>query len=151
MIRGFLVQDVIENMEIKKRRHGPLPRPAEDVRRIRISVYFTANEATEVRRRAAKVAIAPAAYVRDSALRRLPKQVPEINMTAYRELARVAANLNQIARNLNTLWGDGGLPNLADIEVIRGELARFRDRLGAAKEASFEFKEDKENEGHGQD
>lgn len=144
------MQDAIENVEIKKRRHGPLPRPTEDIRRIRISVYFTTTEATEIRRRAANVEITPSAYVRDFALCRLPKQVPELNMTAYRELARVGANLNQIARNLNMLWREGGLPALADIEDIRVELARFRDRLGAAK-ASLEFEEneDEKNEGHG--
>lgn len=108
-----------------KRRHGPLPRPACQLRRNKISVFLTDEEYSEIRSRARS----PAAYVRAVVLSRMPPQVPSINIQAYQELARSAANLNQIAHNLNTLWQEGGLSGLADIEDIRAELAEFRIKL----------------------
>lgn len=62
------------------------------------------------------------AYVRRVVLERLPPSVPAINREAWRELARAAANLNQLARYLN----EGGR---LDVGVVLSELAEFRRRL----------------------
>lgn len=110
-----------------KRRHGPLPRPAYQLRRNKISVFLTDEEYKEIRSRAARRN--PAAYLRAVVLSHMPAQVPSINIQAYQELARSAANLNQIAHNLNMLWQESRLSGLADIEDIRAELAEFRIKL----------------------
>lgn len=57
-------------------------------------------------------------YVRKTLLGRPPRPVPKINADAYRELARAAGNLNQLARRMN----EGG----ENIEEIRAELKTFR-------------------------
>lgn len=105
-------------------------------RRIRISYFLTESEAAEVRRRAEAAGTNPSDFSRSMVLGHTPKQVPQINVQAYRELARSASNLNQIARNLNKLWQSGGLPGLADIEDIRAELLDFRVKLLGMKNSS---------------
>lgn len=115
----------------KKRRHGPMPRPGAELRKTRISVYLTSDEYSEVSRRAA--GRNPAAYMRAAVLSRVPAQIPTVNIQVYRELARSAANLNQIAHSLNLLWQQDGMPALADIEDIKVELADFRIKLLGVK------------------
>lgn len=71
-------------------------------------------------------------WLRMAALEKLPPTVPAINAQAWAELARAAANLNQIARALNA--GEkierGGL---------RDQLNRFRAALiGASLEGHAE-------------
>lgn len=125
------MQDIDEVTQKSKRRHGPMPRPGDEIRTVRVSVYFTPDEAAEIRRRAA--GINPAAYLRSTVLGRRPIQIPKINREAYQELARSAGNLNQIAHSLNILWQEGGLPSLADIEDIKAELSEFRIKLLGVK------------------
>ena len=59
------------------------------------------------------------AFLRVAALGAVVNRPSEINLSTYSELASTAANLNQIARHLNS----GGA---ADAEVIAAELAAFR-------------------------
>ena len=117
----------------KSRRHGPLPRPVEELRRTRMSVFLTENESAEVRRWAEAAGENPSEFTRSILLGRggfsPKKRIPELNQKAYSELARSAANLNQISRNLNMLWQSGGLPGLAEIEEIKLELFNFRIKL----------------------
>lgn len=119
----------------KSRRHGPLPRPVEELRRTRMSIFLTENESAEVRRWAEAAGENPSEYTRSILLSRgrsgcaPKKRIPELNQIAYRELARSASNLNQISRNLNMLWQSGGLPGLAEIEQIKSELYNFRVQL----------------------
>jgi hypothetical protein len=61
-------------------------------------------------------------WVRIAALGKLPPTVPEINQGAYAELARSAANLNQLAKHLNA-------GELADASAIAKVLANFRMAL----------------------
>lgn len=65
-------------------------------------------------------------YMRLSTFDRLPPTIPSINVTAWTELSRAAANINQIAKSLN----EG---EVADIAQIRSELADFRRALIGAK------------------
>lgn len=55
-----------------------------------------------------------------------PPQVPELNQGAWIELAKPAANLNQIALKLNV----GELPEIAE---IREQLSAFRAALIGAE------------------
>jgi len=64
-------------------------------------------------------------YLRAAAVGRLPPVVPELNVQAWAELARVGANLNQVARSLNS--GEA-----VEIEVVQRLLADLRVRLVGA-------------------
>ena len=72
-------------------------------------------------------------WLRMAALDQLPPAIPELNQKAWVELAKAAANLNQIAANLN--HGE-----LVDIQVIRDELIKFRnDLVGLNIESESDF------------
>lgn len=120
----------IENREsCRRRRHGPLPRPAEEVRKTRVSVYLTDKETEQLQEKAGAASENISSYLRSAGLTRLAVQVPAINQQAYQDLARVKSNLNQIAHALNILIHEAALPILADISDIQSELAEFRKKL----------------------
>jgi hypothetical protein len=87
-----------------RRTAGGRPRgdPAA-VRSATIGVRVSANEYARLRAKAAQLQITPAQWLREAALtRRLPSPpVAAINREQYAELARLAANLNQLARLAN--------------------------------------------------
>lgn len=56
-----------------------------------------------------------------------PKQIPEVNRDKYIETARWAANLNQIAKQLNTA-------GVIEIEELRRILSEFRRSLIGLKD-----------------
>ncbi len=100
------------------RRKGGRPRndPAA-VRRVTIGVRVTAREYDELRNRAIHMHMTPAQWLREAALtRRLPSPpVAAINREQYIELARLAANLNQLAHLAN----EGRCVTVADALLIR--------------------------------
>lgn len=51
-----------------------------------------------------------------------PVVVPEVNRTAWAELARVAGNLNQLARHLNTGGAAEVREVLAEVQAVRQKL-----------------------------
>lgn len=82
-------------------------RPKSDpaaVRRATIGVRVSAPEYAALRERAAQMGMTPAQWLREAALsRRLPSlPVPVANREQYAELARLAANLNQLAHAANS-------------------------------------------------
>ncbi len=82
-------------------------RPKSDpaaVRRDTNGVRVSAPEYAALRERAAQMGMTPAQWLREAALsRRLPSlPVPAINREQYAELARLAANLNQLAHAANS-------------------------------------------------
>ena len=103
-----------------KRRRGPPPFQAEQLRGKRLSVFLTVDERAEIKRRAAAVHLRPAAYLREASLNRLPPVIPELNKTAWVELGRLGGNVNQIAHHLNA----GDAVPLAEIQALLGELRR---------------------------
>jgi hypothetical protein len=103
-------------------KRGPEPKPENELRSVRLSVFMTEVEAAEIERRAGLVKMRTPAYLREAGLDRLPPTVPELNRTAWTQLAKAAANLNQIARHLNS----DDHPAFAD---IRDALAKFRVSL----------------------
>jgi Zn-dependent protease with chaperone function len=98
------------------------------VRTATIGVRVSANEYAALREKAAHMHMAPAQWLREAALaRRLPSPpVAAINREQYVELARLAANLNQLARLANegqrVVVSDGLLERLAS-ETKRLRLA----------------------------
>lgn len=81
-------------------------RPRGDPNALRtatIGVRVCAGEYAQLREKADKMGFTPAQWLREAALsRHLPSPlVPVINREQYAELARLAANLNQLARAAN--------------------------------------------------
>lgn len=110
----------------KKRRHGPPPRPAEEVRTNRVSVYFTDAELAELDGRCAGVG--RGAWLRRAGLdQKLRLPVPELNRQAWSNLARVAGNLNQAMRAINA--GDVKNFDPAVVEELLGQVQRLRREL----------------------
>lgn len=113
----------------KKRRHGPEPRPAEELRRTRVSVFLTEQEANEMRRRAASISFHLSPYFRAAAFNKLPKKIPAINREAWVALARVASNINQYQTAINE-GRAGGYPP-AVLSELRDMVQALRcDLLG---------------------
>ena len=94
----------MRNVEQKKRRHGPKPKPAAEQRRHSVSCRLTNAEL--VRLDARRGQVSRGEWMRRAALGKPPRIVPEINKVAWADLARVAGNLNQITRAIN----EGRLP-----------------------------------------
>ena len=65
-------------------------------------------------------------WLRIAALDALPVVIPAVNRDAYAELARAAANINQLARKANS-------GEVVDFDLVRAELATFRLALIGAK------------------
>lgn len=66
-----------------------------------LEVYFSAAEREQVSRQAAAAGLSLSAFVRRAALRQQVHSVPVPNVQKWEELARLAANLNQLAAAAN--------------------------------------------------
>jgi len=117
----------MEKMEKHRRRHGPQPL-ADDLKRAHcVSVRLHAGELAWLDEQRAAVRMGRGEYLRSAALGKLPPQpAPALNRAAWLELARSAANLNQIAHHLNSL---GAIESSAEAVEIAAALARFRAAL----------------------
>lgn len=108
------------------------------VRSATIGVRVSACEYAALREKAAQMHMTPAQWLREAALsRRLPSPpVAEINREQYVELARLAANLNQLARLAN----EGQRVVVADglLERVASETKRLRQALLGVREASHD-------------
>jgi hypothetical protein len=94
----------------KCRRRGPQPLPAGEKRRHAVSVRLNAPELAKLDGQRSLIKMQRGEYLRAAALHRLPPTISAINREAWTELAREAANLNQIAKQLNQgLRGEGEL------------------------------------------
>ena len=82
-----------------KRRRGPAPIAAADRRAHRVSVYLSAAELAALDD--LRGGVGRGRYLRNAALDTPPPQIPAVNIEAWRSLAPVASNLNQIASRLN--------------------------------------------------
>lgn len=96
------------------------------VREVTIGVRVTRAELATITDKAAQMSILPAHWLREAALsRRLPSPpVPAINREQYAELARLSANLNQLAKLANS----GKPVAVADelLQRVAGEVGRLR-------------------------
>ena len=86
-------------MTDRSARRGPAPLPLEERREHCVSVRVNVAELATLDSR--RGVFQRGEWLRMAALDKLPPTVPAINAQAWAELARAAANLNQIARALN--------------------------------------------------
>lgn len=89
---------------LPKRRRGGRPKSEPGtVRLTTVSTRVSDSELADLRAKAAQMGMKPADWLRHAALsRRLPSApVPELNRLQYAELARLASNLNQLAKAAN--------------------------------------------------
>lgn len=91
-----------DNNKNKKKR-GPTPKPDEQKQLNRVNVYFTDDELFELKQRAGGLKLPK--YLRDLGLSREAPiiNIPVGNLELADELRRLGNNLNQIARQLNTV------------------------------------------------
>ena len=132
-------------------KRGRKPKSAPDRRQHLVACRLTDAEQAQLER--GRGALSAGAWLRTLALaRRLPRAIPEINLEAYRALARSAANLNQLTRRANAT-------DRLDIAALAATLATFRAALlGVGSEFEEHAKagaqgnedgEDEQNEGEG--
>ena len=118
-----------ETPKARGRRAGGRPRSANP-RTERISVPVTPDEKARVATLARGAGLAT--YVRAAALGRqfkAPRQIPELNREAWRDLAPLAANLNQLAHSKN-LGGQIDADRLAELlHQVRQLLHQVRGDL----------------------
>ncbi len=112
-----------------KRKHGPEPKPENELRNQRVVAHFTADEYAKLTALAGSdIPRRVAAYVRSSALQNVSPVAPALNREVWQKLAPVLANLNQIAHKLNAgnSYGDddrGDIFELIDlVKKLRGKL-----------------------------
>ena len=110
-------------------RKGKGGRPKGDpaaVRASTIGVRVSADEYAALRAKAEQMGMTPAQWLREAALsRRLPSPpVPAANRQQYAELARLSANLNQLAHGANI--GQNVAVNDALLQRLAGEVSRLR-------------------------
>ena len=121
----------------KRRRHGPTPLPADELRRHSVSCRLTDAELSTVDERRGEVSRGE--WLRLAALSKPPRIVPTVNKVAWADLSRSAGNLNQITRAIN----EGRLPVSdrakvgAQLMQIRAEMDQLR-RLLVGQEVSDE-------------
>ena len=70
-----------------------------------------------------------AQYIREAALGRPVVVIPEINREAFSSLARIGANLNQLAHHLNSGATNPFPGPLPDLDELRALLLTFRHGL----------------------
>lgn len=106
----------------RKRRRGPVPRPAEELRLHSVSCRLTDAELATLDERRGEVSRGE--WLRRAALSQPPRVVPTINKEAWSELSRTASNLNQLTRALNEgRWQSG------DREAAQKSLRMVWDQL----------------------
>ncbi|CCP05149.1 plasmid mobilization relaxosome protein MobC [Erwinia amylovora] len=84
-------------------------------------------------------------WLRMAALHQLAPVLPEVNKEAWAELARSAANLNQITKHLNTKAPDSGISR-TEMFTLKRSLDAFRDALFEAQQ-KLEGGDDNESNG----
>jgi hypothetical protein len=116
----------MEEKKQERRRYGRLPLSEEAKRDMPVTAWFNKKELAQLDILCKAVHMRRGQLLRESALNFgdgvIKAKVPEINRQVYSELARSAANLNQIAHRLN--MGD-----VLGIDVISQVLEDFRLNL----------------------
>ena len=110
----------------KRGRGGRPKNEPGTVRDVTIGVRVAPAELAALTAKAEQMSMTPAQWLREAALsRRLPSlPVPAINREQYAELARLSANLNQLAKLANS----GQPVTVADapLQRLAGEVGRLR-------------------------
>lgn len=118
---------------VRKNLNRPPGRPPKDPSRrrtVRIKVNFTPAEQEAVLLRAASTGLTPAVYIRRTALRKpLPRSIPSINREAFRVLAGIGSNLNQLLHHLNSNASFSYPASLPDLHALLGLLQSVKRLL----------------------
>ncbi len=121
----------------RRSRYGPAPLPADALRTHCVSVRLAPAELAELDRQ--RGPYRRGEWLRLAWQRALPPAPPpELNRRAWAELARAAANLNQLAHHLNGLAVAGAEPTAADVTEVARALADFRAALIGAQASDDE-------------
>lgn len=116
-----------------RRRRGRKPVPAHLSRRHPVTCRLTDDELARADER--RGALTRGEWLRRAALARLPRAIPAVNRDAWTELARLAANLNQVAHRLNVDSAAPG-PTSADLAELRAAVQAVRlSLLGGVPDA----------------
>jgi hypothetical protein len=116
------------NSQVKRRR-GPAPKPEDQKRKNRISIFLTDAEYAIAKQKAGDYGLPD--YVRTCAIdgQFAPKaaSIPKLNIEVWKKLGRCTNNLNQIAKHLNTFAQTDDIH--LDLNDLRAALAAFRIAL----------------------
>ena len=128
-----------EQSEVKRRKGGRQALPDDLRRSIRREVWLSPLELADLKARASTLGITPGEYMRRAITESpMPKPpVPQVNLVAWRELARLAANTNQYQHAVNNrsahAWQPELIPDLLNaIREVRMAL------LGVASDSDGE-------------
>ena len=128
-----------EQSEVKRRKGGRQALPDDLHRSIRREVWLSPLELADLKARASALGITPGEYMRHAITESpMPKPpVPQVNLAAWRELARLAANTNQYQHAVNNgsahAWQPELIPDLLNaIREVRMAL------LGVASDSDGE-------------
>lgn len=116
-----------DDLESKSRARGGRPRGDPSAVRVStIGVRVSPAEYASLKAKAEQLSMTPAQWLRQAALsRRLPSPpVPMINRAQYAELARLSANLNQLAKAANE--GRAVTVNDALLQRLSAETSKLR-------------------------
>jgi hypothetical protein len=99
----------------------------KDAIRGRVDLYLNAGERSSLVAKAKETGLSLSAYVRRAALGHKVASVPVANAQRWQELARLAGNLNQLARAINT--GSATGIDQALIDNLQSEVRELRRAL----------------------
>jgi len=121
-----------KDLDVSKRsRRGPEPLSNDAKRNHCVSVRLNDAELAQLERQRLAPKMQRGEYLRVAALHELPPTIPALNRSAYAALARVGANINQIAKRLNA----DQMASI-DVELIRAEMAALRLAMIGANPSS---------------
>jgi len=123
------MNNVMEQTPPTKSKGGRPKGDPDSVKTITIGVRVSPSEFETLEGKAKNMGMFPAQWLREAALtRRLPSPpVPAVNVEQYAELARLAANLNQLAKHANA----GRMVSVNDdlLRSTTAEVQRLRQAL----------------------
>lgn len=109
-------------------KRGPAPKPDEEKRQVRVSVYFTPKELAELDAR--RGGYERSEWLRRAGLgRRLAAPIPAVNREAKIELGRIARNLNQVAKSMNAAGQIRDADLVGILAELNGQVSRLRGDL----------------------
>lgn len=126
-----------QSMKTQPTRHHRRGRPRVsdvDRRSIKVSINLSQSEAEQLSLKSEDVGMECASYIRVAALGNTITAVPAVNRDAYLNLGKLAGNLNQLMRAINT--GNAGIVNgeqvLPALQKLRAEVQALRASLVGA-------------------
>ena len=106
-------------------KRGPAPKPDEEKRGVRVSVYMAPAELAALDQR--RGGMERSEWLRRAGLgKRLAPAIPAVNREAWVALARTSANLNQIARAMNAAGQIRDADLVGILAELHGQVAALR-------------------------